>query len=181
MRWIAAGGALPLVIAIVIVGIDLMASDAVGGRDMVSQVRPIGPVTVTQSESIDLVRRVARRDLMTGGVQIARCGRPRIRCARGPLGRVAFGSRAAAGMLTGIANGLPGGDCRALVLGSGNMLSLLSSDADEMWRALGDRSRLGRQTSALRYASIRELIASTGAMLRGPGWSACRPPRAGAM
>jgi hypothetical protein len=135
-------------------------------------------VTPAQSASIDLVRRVARRDLATAASGLARCGGPRPRCAKLPLGRVAFGSRAASGMLGGLANGLPAGGCRTLVLGSGNTLALLGRDADELWRGLGDRSADGR-TSSARYASTSGLIGHTRALLGGPKWAACEPPRAG--
>ena len=92
-----------------------------------------------------------------------------------PIAHMAFGSRAAGGMLVGLANGLPLGDCRTLVLGAGNTLAMLSSDADEMWRGLGDRSRSGSRLSAARYASIREFIDYMRVILRGPEWAACTP------
>jgi hypothetical protein len=168
MRSVLAGVSLPVVFTLLLV-FAIRFDD--GERVTVAVV-----VTASQSASIDLVRRAATRDLTGEGARLAACGPRRLRCSHVPLAHLAYGSRAAGRMLMGLAAGLPAGNCRAVVLGSGNTLALLSSDADEMWRALGDRSRSGRRLSFARYASIGELIGYAGGMLRGPGWAACTPP-----
>jgi hypothetical protein len=178
MRWVAIGVALPVIAALLVYFVYRSVGATSPRRPVTSQVTDRAYVSVTQSDSIDLVRRVVKRDLTTGAARLERCGGPRIACVRMPLALMAFGSRAAAGMLSGLSSGLPVGDCRSLVLGSGNMLAALSSDADEMWRALGDRSRFGRQTSTRRYDSIREMVEYIRGMLGRPAWSVCAPPRA---
>src|SRR4051794_24410292 len=159
MRSVAAGVALPLTVALVLMFVSQFDGDTDGDGVAASRVTTEhDPVTAPQSASIDLVRGVAKRDLAGEGARLASCEGPSRPCWQMPLAHIAFGSRAAAGMLTGLATGLPLGECRALVLGSGTVLVELSSDADELWRGLGDRSRSGRRTSAQRSVSIRGLI-----------------------
>jgi hypothetical protein len=177
MRWVAPGVALPVVLALLLLLINRFTSDSVRDKPSASQVTDPGPVTAPQSESIDLVRAVAKRDLTGADDRLASCRSPRMRCAHLPLAHIGFGGHAAAGMLIGLADGLPVGSCRELVLGTGNTLGMLSSDADEMRRGLGNRTPSGRRISALRYASIRELIDYVRGMLHGPAWAACTPPR----
>jgi hypothetical protein len=136
-----------------------------------------GPISETQADSIDLVRRVARRDLIDAAGRLSACGVPRADCAHAPLAHVSFGSRSASGMLGGLARDLREGQCRRLVLGSDNTLAMLSSEADELWRGLGDRSAQGKRTSAQRYASVRGFLNYTRHMLRGPAWSSCAAQR----
>ena len=132
-----------------------------------------GPITLPQSDSVDLARGVARRDLAHEGDRLARCGRPRARCAHLPLAHIGFGGRVAAGILTALAKSLPEGRCRGLVLGSGNTLALLSAEADEVRRGLGDRSRAGLRLSLERLASVRSFVAYARGMLGGQEWASC--------
>jgi hypothetical protein len=166
--------------ALLVLMVNRVKGDSARERPATTQVLGPAPVTAPQSASIDLVRGVAKRDLAGAGARLGACEGPRVRCTHVPLAHLAFGGRAASGMLTGLANGLPTGDCRALVLGSSNTLALLSSDADELWRGLGDQSRSGARTSSLRYESIRDMIRYVTTMLGGPAWAACTPPPAGA-
>ena len=175
MRGVAAGVALPVVVAVLLVLLTRPGGDTAPEDQAASLGTPAGPITPPQSASIDFVRSVARRDLTRAGARLAACAGPRVACAHVPLAHIGFGGQAAAGMLANLGTGLPIGDCRGLVLGSGNTLAMLSSDADEMRRALGNRTDSGRRTSSLRYESIRELIDYARGMLRGPEWTACTP------
>jgi hypothetical protein len=78
-------------------------------------------------------------------------------------------------MLAALTRDLPDGRCRRLVLGSGNTLAILSSEADELWRGIGDRSGRGHRISVQRYASVRALVSFVRRILRGPAWASCAP------
>jgi hypothetical protein len=90
-----------------------------------------------------------------------------------PLANLAFGSQAAAGMLAGLVQEAPDGPCRRLAAGLGNTLALLGADAQELVRALGDRSARGRRLTLRRYVSVRAFVRIARALTRDRPWHRC--------
>jgi hypothetical protein len=96
-------------------------------------------------------------------------------CARWPLAHLAMNGRTDGGILYSLAQHLPAGDCRQAVLGRSNTIRLLAADADEILRAVRDRTPSGRSATATRASSMLHLIGGLRHDWRSSSLTSCDP------